>query len=109
MIIPHMKEVNNLLSLNLVFLSETKNRTKYMEKIKRIRHFDNCFVVDAMNRAGGMTLLWNVEIKVKDIRNSTFTIEVLIEDDEVKQEWRLIGIYASCQSQMRKRQWEGIS
>ncbi|XP_071906010.1 uncharacterized protein [Coffea arabica] len=107
--IPHLKEVHSLLSLNLMFLSETKNKTKYMEKIKSILNFDHCYVVDDMNRYGGMALLWNEETKVKDIKHSAFTIEVLIEDAEVKQEWWLVGIYASCDNQVRKNQWEVIS
>nr|XP_027120622.1 uncharacterized protein LOC113737621 [Coffea arabica] len=104
--IPHLKEVNNLLSLNMIFLSETKNKAKYIEKVKRILNFDNCYVIEAMNKSGGMSLMWNEETKVKDIKHSAFTIEVLIEDEEVKQDWWLIGFYASCDKQMRKGQWE---
>ncbi|XP_071902742.1 uncharacterized protein [Coffea arabica] len=88
--IPHLKEVNSLLSLNMIFLSETKNKTKYMEKVKRILNYDNCYVVEAMNRARDMYLMWNEETKVKDIKNLPFTIEVLIEDEKEKQEWKRI-------------------
>mgnify|MGYP004707980549 FL=1 len=107
--IPHLKEVNNLLSLDLIFLSETKNKAKYMEKVKKILNFDNCFVVEALNKSGGMCVLWKDDTKVKDIKHSAFTIEVLLEDEDVKKEWWLIGIYASCDKQVRKGQWDFIS
>ena len=109
LIISHLKEVDYLLSLNMIFLSETKNKAKYMEKVKRILNFDDSYVIEAMNKSGGMSLMWNEETKVKDIKYSVFIIEVLLEDKEVKHEWWLIGIYASCDKQMRKEQWEVIS
>ena len=86
-----------------------RTRLSAWRRLKKILHFDNCFVVEAMNKAGGIIVFWNKEIKIKEIKSSTFTIEVLIEDEEVNQEWWLIGIYASCDSQIRKGQWEVIS
>ena len=62
--IPQLREVNNLFSPSLVFLSEIKNRTKYMEKVINILRFDEMVVVEAMNKAGGMALLWKDEVKL---------------------------------------------
>ena len=97
--IPHLKEVKSLLSLNMIFLSETKNKAKYMEKVKSIRNYDNCYVIEAMNRSGGMSLMWNEATKGKEIKHSAFTIEVLLEEEEVKTVWWLIGIYARRDNQ----------
>nr|XP_027086592.1 uncharacterized protein LOC113708329 [Coffea arabica] len=104
--IPQLKEANNLLSPNLIFLCETKNKAQYMEQVKRRLHFEGCYVVEAMKRSGGMALLWHEDIKIKMIQHTSFTIEVQIQDTETQTDWWFIGIYASCWDQMRKQQWK---
>lgn len=79
-----------------------------MEKIKKILRFDNSKVVEAVNKAGGMALLWKEEIKISKILVTTFTIEALVEDQESKSKWWLVGVYASYDSQIRKQQWRII-
>ena len=106
--IPQLKEANNLLSPNLIFLCETKNKAQYMEQVKRRLHFEGCYVVEAMKRSGGMALLWHDDIKIKRIQHTSFTIEVQIQDTETQTDWWFIGIYASCWDQMRKQQWKVI-
>ncbi|XP_027096192.1 uncharacterized protein [Coffea arabica] len=106
--IPQLREVNNLFSPSMVFLSETKNRTKYMEKVKNILRFDEMVVVEAMNKAGGMALLWKDEVKILEVLTTAFTIEAHVEDAEVNSDWWFIGIYASCDNQIRKQQWQVI-
>lgn len=54
----HLKEVCNPLSPGMIFLSETKNKKRYMEKVRRILNFEDCFVVEAIDKAGGMALMW---------------------------------------------------
>ncbi|XP_071923241.1 uncharacterized protein [Coffea arabica] len=107
--VPHLKEENRLLSSNIIFLSETKNRKNYMEKVKKILDFENSFIVEAMNRIGGMALLWNNEVKISEVLGTTFTIEAKVEDEEKKESWWFIGIYASCDGQIRRKQWEVLN
>ncbi|XP_071903082.1 uncharacterized protein [Coffea arabica] len=107
--VPHLKEENRLLSPSIIFLCETKNRKTYMEKVKRILNFENSFVIEAMNRSGGMALLWKNEANILEVQGTAFTIEVKVEDKEKKECWWLIGIYASCDSQMRRGQWEVLN
>ena len=102
--IPQLREVNNLFSPSMVFLSETKNRTKYMEKVKNILRVDDLVVVEAMNKAGGMALLWKDEVKILEVLTTTFTIEAHVEDLEVNCDWWFVGIYASCEHQIRHQQ-----
>ena len=80
--VPHLKEESKLLSPNLIFFCGTKNKNEYMKKIKKSLQFDNIFVVEALNKAGEMALLWNNEIKKIEIQTSSFTIKVQIEDQE---------------------------
>ena len=82
--IPHLKETNQLFSPSIVFLSETKNRQFFMKKMQRIRNCENDYVVEAVNRAGGMALFWKNEVKVKEVLQSAFAIEAHIEDQDSK-------------------------
>ncbi|XP_071905749.1 uncharacterized protein [Coffea arabica] len=106
--IPHLREVINLSSPNILFLCETKNRSKYMEKVKNILKFDEAVIVESMNRAGGMALFWKEEIKIKQVLRSAFTKKAQVEDRESRSEWWFIGVYASCDDQIRKQQWKVI-
>ncbi|XP_071928065.1 uncharacterized protein [Coffea arabica] len=87
LIVPQLREANNLFAPNIVFLSETKNRIKYMEKVKTILRFDEMTVVEAMNRAGGMTLMWNRNINVMRVVTTAFTIEAHVKDLNSKEDW----------------------
>ena len=53
-----------------------------MKKIKKSLQFDNIFVMEALNKADRMALLWNNEIKKIEIQTSSFIIKVQIEDQE---------------------------
>ena len=106
--IPQLREVNNLSSPNMIFLCETKNKKKYLEKVKNMLRFDECAVAEAMNKAGGMALLWKEEVTVKEVLMSAFTIEAHVEDQEANIDWWFIGLYASCDNQVRGQQWKVI-
>ena len=94
--VPHLREVNNLLSPNLIFLSETKNRKPVVDMIARGLRFDNRAVVEAMHKAGGMALLWKEDTQVVEVYRTVFTIEAKIEDMDLNCIWWFIGVYASC-------------
>ena len=76
--------------------------------MKNILKFDEANIVDAMNKAGGMALLWKEEDRIKQVFKTTFTIEAQIEDNESRYNWWFIGVYASNEDQIRKRQWSVI-
>ncbi|XP_071900933.1 uncharacterized protein [Coffea arabica] len=103
-----LREVNNLFSPSMVFLSETKNRTIYMKKVKNILRFDEMVVVETMNKAGGLALLWKEEVKVLQVLKTAFTIEAHVVDLENNYDWWFVGIYASCDNHIRKQQWKVI-
>ena len=48
--------------------------------------------------------MWRSDIKITNIQVSAFTIEAKIEDDEVKDNWQFISIYASCDDKVKKKQ-----
>ncbi|XP_027150198.1 uncharacterized protein LOC113750422 [Coffea eugenioides] len=103
--VPHLREVNNLLSPNLIFLSKTKNKRLVVDRIARGLRFDNSVVVEAMHKSGGMAVMWKEDTKILEVNQTAFTIEVRIEDYEHHCDWWFVGIYASCDAQIRKEQW----
>ena len=82
--IPHLREACNLLSPNMLFLSEMKNRERYMDRVREKLNFENSCVVESMNRSGGMALMWKDEVKIIKILKIAFTIEAHVEDFETK-------------------------
>nr|XP_027121394.1 uncharacterized protein LOC113738404 [Coffea arabica] len=66
-------------------------------------------VVEAMHKAGGMALFWKDEVKILEVLMTSFTIEAHVEDMEANTDWWFIGIYASCDHQIRKEQWKVLA
>jgi hypothetical protein len=44
---------------SMVFLIETKLRSKKMERIRQRTNFNNVFVVESVGRSRGLALLWS--------------------------------------------------
>ena len=107
--VPQLREVNNLSSPNIFFLSETKNRKTAIERITRRLRLENNVTVEAMNRAGGMALLWTKDTQIVEVATTAFTIEAKIEGNESQAAWWLIGVYASCDQRIRKEQWRVLT
>ena len=106
--IPQLKEANNLLSPKMIFFRETKNKARFMENVRRKLGFEESIVVEAMNRSGGMALMWRREVKMVQVLQSAFTLESHLNDQESQQDWWFIGLYASCDALSRKEHWKVI-
>ena len=104
-----LREVNNLSSPNIFFLSETKNRKTAIDRITRRLRLDNNVTVEAMNRTGGMALLWTKDTQIVEVVTTAFTIEAKIEGNESQAAWWFIGVYASCDKWIRKEQWRVLT
>ena len=107
--VPQLREVNNLSSPSLIFLSETKNRKPVIDRIARRLRFENSVVVEAMNRAGGMAMFWSRDTNILEVNTTAFTIVAKIEDSDSNCIWWFVGLYASCDSLIRREQWRVIS
>ena len=103
--VPHLREVYNLSSPNLVFLSETKNMKPVIDRLTRVLNCNGNVTVEAMNKAGGMALLWSQDTNILEMYKSAFTIEAKLEDPDTQVSWWFSGIYASCDHMSRKEQW----
>ncbi|XP_027067675.1 uncharacterized protein [Coffea arabica] len=107
--VPQLREVNNLSSPSIFFLSETKNRKSVIDRIARRLRLDNNVTVEAMNRAGGMALLWTKDTQIVEVTTTAFTIEAKIEGNDSQGAWWFIGVYASCEQRIRKEQWRVLT
>ncbi|XP_071902765.1 uncharacterized protein [Coffea arabica] len=107
--VPQLREFNTLLSPDMILMSETKNKQAVMYQIQKKVGMENRYVVDAVNKAGGMAFFWTNSVQVKEVQHTDFTIEILIEDGEARLNWWLVSIYASCEKQVRKKQWDIVT
>ena len=109
MTVPQLREFNTLLSPDIILMSETKNKQAVMYQIQKKVGMENSYVVDAVNKAGGMAFFWTNSVQVKEVQHTDFTIEILIEDGEARLNWWLVRIYVSCEKQVRKKQWDIVT
>lgn len=107
--VPSLKEVCNLHSPNLVFLSEMKNQKNIMEKIKKRIKYDNIFVVNPSSKAGGLAIFWNCDLKIDKILFTDFTIEVKVAANLESGSWWCICVYGNSKVAIRQKQWEVLS
>lgn len=78
-----------------------------MEKVRKKIKFDEICVVELAGKADGLAAFWNNNGVVKDMVASTFTIDVLLEENGIN--WWCIGIYASTDDKVSKEQWKVLN
>ncbi|XP_027090153.2 uncharacterized protein [Coffea arabica] len=65
--------------------------------------------VEGGDGRGGLAVLWKQELRVKKVLFTSFTIELLIEDEETRVNWWCICVYASTDVGIRREQWEVVT
>nr|XP_027062801.1 uncharacterized protein LOC113689183 [Coffea arabica] len=108
--VPQLREANNFLSPNIIFLSETKNKFSYMKKVQKILRFKKSVIVEAMDWKEGMALFWNNAIEFRKVVTTALTIEALWKVLTVRKQlwgdkWLLAGDFNDILSNEEK--WEG--
>ncbi|KAK8986463.1 hypothetical protein V6N11_010019 [Hibiscus sabdariffa] len=92
---------------DIVFLSETKQKKGYLEKIRTKFKMDNAFYVDPVGIAGGLALWWKSDVKLSVLYHDNNTIDSIIsingEDD-----WYGTFIYAPPYEREKQEFWERI-
>uniref|UniRef100_A0A803PKW7 CCHC-type domain-containing protein n=1 Tax=Cannabis sativa TaxID=3483 RepID=A0A803PKW7_CANSA len=97
----HVKDYN----LGLVFLSETRSKSSYMETIRIWLGFEGCFCVDARGKSGGLALLWKTPFTVHLNSYNAYHIDAWINMDE-DLSWRFTGFYGDPDRSQRKHSWQ---
>ena len=73
----------------IVFLSETKLRTKRMERIRDRIRFANGLFVPSHGRSGGLALLWTREIGLEIKIFGCHHIDAIITEANSNFKWRI--------------------
>ena len=90
----------------IVFLSETKLRTKCMERIRDRIGFANGLYVPSLGRCGGLALLWTREIDLEIKSFGRYHIDAIITEANANFKWRIPGFYGHPQAHLRQFSWD---
>jgi exonuclease III len=90
----------------VVFLSETKMKSRAITKLKWSLGFQNGVAVDCVGRSGGMALWWREGVDVSVRPWCQYYIDAKISLDG--RVWRFTGIYGEPRTELRHRTWEAL-
>ena len=90
----------------IVFLSETKLRTKRMERIRDRIGFANGLFVPSLGRSGGLALLWTRETDLEIKSFGCYHIDAIITKANSNFKWRITGFYGHPQAHLRQFSWD---
>lgn len=103
-----IREVSKLIRAHnpqVLFLMETRKRNSETDWIRSLCQFDNCFVVDANGRAGGLALLWMNNTNLSIQSYSKNHIDAIIDSRELDCKWRITGFYGHPDVKYRHVTW----
>ncbi|XP_052477317.1 uncharacterized protein LOC128032639 [Gossypium raimondii] len=89
----------------MVFLMETKVNKQCMEKVRRSCGFLNGIDVAAKGFRGGLCLAWKGEILVTLRSFSRSHTDVMVKEENDKEEWRFTGFYGSLYVKDKEESW----
>ncbi|KAK8550978.1 hypothetical protein V6N12_039653 [Hibiscus sabdariffa] len=92
---------------DIVFLSETKQKRRYLEKIRMKMKMDNAFYVDPVGIAGGLALWWTNDVKLSVLHHDKNFIDSVISING-EEEWFGTFIYASPYEEEKQEFWERL-
>ncbi|XP_024038343.1 uncharacterized protein LOC112097373 [Citrus clementina] len=101
---PALKKILQMHGPHLVFLCETKLKTRQMNEVSRKLNYENCFAVSSIGKGGGLALLWNSETKVqiKSFNKHHIDAEIEMENGKLT---RCTGVYGHPDTRQRKHTW----
>ncbi|KAK9037790.1 hypothetical protein V6N11_022690 [Hibiscus sabdariffa] len=92
----------------IIFLSETKQKKRYIEKIRMKMKIDNAFYVEPDGIAGGLALWWSNNVKLTILQQAKNFIDTKISFNG-ETEWFGIFIYAPPNSENKQKFWESLA
>ena len=90
----------------IVFLSETKVKTKRMERIRDWIRFANGLFIPSCGPSGGLVLLWTREIDLEIKSFGNHHIDAIVTETSLSFKWRITGFYGHPQTHMRQFLWD---
>ena len=90
----------------IVFLSETKLKTRCMERIRDWIGFANGLFIPSCGRSGGLTLLWTRETNLEIKSFGNHHIDAIVTETNSYFKWRITGFYGHSQTHLRQFLWD---
>ncbi|KAK8485808.1 hypothetical protein V6N12_020149 [Hibiscus sabdariffa] len=90
---------------NIVFLSETKQKKRYLEKIKMKMKFTHCHYEDSCGLDGGLALWWSDDTQITILRSGKHFIDAMISING-ETEWYGSFIYGPPYREEKQQFWE---
>ena len=86
----------------IVFLSETKLKSKRMERIRDRIGFANGLFISSCGHSGGLALLWTRETNLEIKSYGNHHIDAIVTEENINFKWRITGFYGHSQAHLRQ-------
>lgn len=96
-------------SPGLVFLSETRQASTKMERLRWRLHMKGFAGVSSDGLSGGLALYWDEKLNVTVLDSCAWYIDVRVEDRASEKIWRTTFVYGEPRVENRHRMWSALS
>lgn len=103
-----LRSMVQLHSPDFIFLSETKNKQKKLESVRRSIGMKNGFWLDPIGLSGGLGIFWNDSVCFEVSKFGSFFIDVKVKCLISSCTWHLINIYLSPEDCVRYKQYQTL-
>jgi hypothetical protein len=90
----------------VLFLSKTLSKSQKMERIRTMLKYDSCLSIDVEGRSGGLVVMWKESVKCRVMNYSRNFINLIVDDDDERGEWRLTCYYGYPERNRRRLAWD---
>ena len=91
----------------VVFLAKTLANEARLEYVKDWIRFDKKFVVQRINKGGGLVVYWKNDILVDVVSSSLNHIDMVINKNS-EAAWRFIGFYSEPETHKWHESWDHL-
>ncbi len=92
----------------VLFVSETKGKSPWIEKLKSSMGFAFCHSVDCVGQAGGLAFFWKLGVDLEVLYANKYAIVSLVYFDPSDNVWMLITVHGPPYLTKRKKFWESM-
>ena len=106
--VSHLREEVRKARPQLVFLMETKQQEKFLERKRRSMEFEESWYVSPMGKSGGLALWWKEDLTVNILSSSKNVIHTKLECVTASMPSYVSFIYGPPVEEERLRVWDQL-